>query len=100
MIFETFYILAVTVRRSAGFFITSESSPYSMLGMPPCERANMKSFIASFGVILLFATTAALAQDSHYRPERQQFPAPSCHIMKGAWEGGSRFCTAEDHEAW
>jgi hypothetical protein len=20
--------------------------------------------------------------------------------MKGAWEGGSRFCTAEDHEAW
>jgi iron(II)-dependent oxidoreductase len=60
----------------------------------------MKSFIASFGAILLFATAAALAQDSHYHPERQQFPVPACHTMKGAWEGGSGFCTAEDHDAW
>jgi gamma-glutamyl hercynylcysteine S-oxide synthase len=60
----------------------------------------MKSFTASFGVIVLFATAAALAQDSQYRPEQQQFPVPACHTMKGAWQGGSRFCTAEDHEAW
>ena len=60
----------------------------------------MKLFIIRFGVILLFAATTALAQDSHYRPERQQFPVPACHTMKGAWEGGSRFCTAEDHEEW
>ena len=48
----------------------------------------------------MFATAVVLAQDSHYRPEGQQFPAPSCFTVKGAWEGGSRLCNAEDHDAW
>jgi len=64
------------------------------------RKGNMKSFIVGLEVIVLLVATAAVAQDSHYRPERQQFPVPACHTMKGAWEGGSRFCTAEDHEAW
>jgi gamma-glutamyl hercynylcysteine S-oxide synthase len=48
----------------------------------------------------MFATVVVLAQDSHYRPEGQQFPAPSCLTVKGAWEGGSRLCNTEDHDAW
>ncbi len=48
----------------------------------------------------MFATAVVLAQDSHYRPEGQQFPAPSCFTVKGAWEGGARLCNAEDHDAW
>jgi iron(II)-dependent oxidoreductase len=60
----------------------------------------MNSFIATFAAFVLFATAATLAQDSHYHPEHQQFPIPECHTMKGAWQGGSRFCTAEDHDAW
>ncbi len=42
----------------------------------------------------------AAAQDSHYRPERQQIPDPACLTMKGAWQGGSKACTPADHEAW
>ena len=30
----------------------------------------------------------------------QQFSAPDCFIEKGAWEGGSRPCTAKDFEQW
>ena len=60
----------------------------------------MKSFIICLGAIGLSAATVALAQDSQYRPEQQQFLVPACHTMKGAWQGGSRFCTAEDHDAW
>ncbi|HTR65518.1 MAG TPA: SUMF1/EgtB/PvdO family nonheme iron enzyme [Terriglobales bacterium] len=51
-------------------------------------------------IILLAGALPLLAQDSHYRPERQQIPVPGCLLMKAAWEGGSRFCTPEDHEAW
>jgi gamma-glutamyl hercynylcysteine S-oxide synthase len=51
-------------------------------------------------VFLLFTTSLAAAQDSHYRPDRQQIPGPACLTMKGAWEGGSKACTAEDHASW
>jgi iron(II)-dependent oxidoreductase len=51
-------------------------------------------------VFLLFVTTLAAAQDSRYRPDRQQIPGPACLTMKGAWEGGSKACTAEDHASW
>src|ERR1700733_10404418 len=51
-------------------------------------------------VFLLFVTSLAAAQDSRYRPDRQQIPGPACLTMKGAWEGGSKACTAEDHASW
>ena len=35
-----------------------------------------------------------------FSPDDQQIPGPDCLTMKGAWEGGSKACTAEDHEAW
>ena len=86
MPFETFYILAVTIRR-VPIFYRRECSWF--LAHSARRKGDMKSFVCWLGAIALFATTAALAQDSHYRPERQQFPAPSCHNVKGAWEGGS-----------
>jgi iron(II)-dependent oxidoreductase len=49
---------------------------------------------------LLICLTGLIAQDSHYRPDHQQIPGPTCLTMKGAWEGGSKACTAEDHASW
>ena len=60
----------------------------------------MKFAVKTLATVFLAVACAAFAQDTHYHPERQQIPVPSCMMMKGAWEGGSRFCTAEDHEAW
>ena len=50
--------------------------------------------------MLLAAATIASAQDSHFRPEQQQIPSPSCLIMKGAWEGGSTACGPDEHATW
>jgi formylglycine-generating enzyme required for sulfatase activity len=62
----------------------------------------MKQRIITSGitVFLLFVTSLAAAQDSRYRPDRQQIPGPACLTMKGAWEGGSKACAAEDHASW
>jgi iron(II)-dependent oxidoreductase len=50
--------------------------------------------------MLLAAASVASAQDSHFRPDRQQIPTPGCLIMTGAWEGGSKPCTQNEHDAW
>ncbi len=49
---------------------------------------------------LLAAACAVSAQDSHFRPERQQIPTPGCLNLKGAWEGGSAPCTQNEHDSW
>jgi iron(II)-dependent oxidoreductase len=59
---------------------------------------RLKAF-KTFLALTLFALPL-LAQDSHYRPEGQQIPAPGCIVPRGAWEGGSKACTPEDFEAW
>jgi formylglycine-generating enzyme required for sulfatase activity len=51
-------------------------------------------------VFAVISSACLFAQDSRYRPERQQIPFPTCLTMKGAWEGGSKPCTQQDHEAW
>ena len=45
-------------------------------------------------------TLASAAQDSHFSPQGQQIPAPECLSMKGAWEGGTRPCSQNEHESW
>src|SRR5216683_2500455 len=61
----------------------------------------MKLEIAPFvAAMLLAAASVVSAQDSHYRPDRQQIPTPGCLVMKGAWEGGSKPCTQDEHDAW
>ena len=51
-------------------------------------------------VILLAVASMLSAQDTHYRPDKQQIPTPTCLAMKGAWEGGSKACTQDEHAAW
>ena len=61
----------------------------------------MSREIAPFvAAMLLAAASVASAQDSHFRPDRQQIPTPGCLIMTGAWEGGSKPCTQNEHDAW
>ncbi len=61
----------------------------------------MKRPIAPYIVLVLLAFAClSSAQDSHYRPEKQQIPAPGCLNMKGAWEGGSTPCGQHEHDAW
>ena len=60
-------------------------------------RTHVK-FIAA--LTLLVAATVISAQDSRYRPEKQQIPTPGCLVMKGAWEGGSTACGQNEHDAW
>jgi gamma-glutamyl hercynylcysteine S-oxide synthase len=49
---------------------------------------------------LLGFSSMVCAQDTRFEPDHQQIPAPDCLLMKGAWEGGSKPCTQEDHDAW
>jgi len=61
----------------------------------------MKSGIASFLIAVVLAMIGTLsAQDSRFRPDRQQIPTPGCLVMKGAWEGGSTACTQNEHDDW
>jgi iron(II)-dependent oxidoreductase len=52
------------------------------------------------GIVLIVAAVALSAQDSNYDPEGQQIPTPTCLVMKGAWEGGSKPCAQDEHDAW
>jgi iron(II)-dependent oxidoreductase len=58
------------------------------------------ALVPSAVALLLITAISVLAQDSHYRPERQQISTPGCLVMKGAWEGGSKSCTEDEHDAW
>ena len=61
----------------------------------------MSREIAPFvAAMLLVAASVSSAQDSHFRPDRQQIPTPGCLIMTGAWEGGSKPCSPQEHDAW
>ncbi|MGA2870092.1 MAG: hypothetical protein ABSF34_13160, partial [Verrucomicrobiota bacterium] len=66
------------------------------------ERSSfMKPAVAPYVIIALLVTACAVsAQDSHFRPDRQQIPTPGCLVMKGAWEGGSTPCTQNEHDSW
>lgn len=43
---------------------------------------------------------SAVAQDTRYRPEDEQIPAPACMQMTNAWEGPADPCPAGVHESW
>jgi gamma-glutamyl hercynylcysteine S-oxide synthase len=49
---------------------------------------------------LLGFSSVVCAQDTRFEPDHQQIPAPDCLSKKGAWEGGSKPCIPEDHDAW
>jgi gamma-glutamyl hercynylcysteine S-oxide synthase len=61
----------------------------------------MKRVLSAYVSVVVLATACVLsAQDSKYRPDRQQIPTPGCLNMKGAWEGGSTPCTQNEHDSW
>ncbi len=66
------------------------------------SRSRFTLASAGLPLALLLLNGPVNAQDSHYAPHGsvQQFAAPDCFIEKGAWEGGSRPCTAKDLDEW
>ena len=40
------------------------------------------------------------AQDTRHAPEGQQIPGPGCLSIKGLWEGGTKACSEDEHQAW
>ncbi|HWZ77743.1 MAG TPA: SUMF1/EgtB/PvdO family nonheme iron enzyme [Candidatus Sulfotelmatobacter sp.] len=59
----------------------------------------MRSNLAYFALIITLVTITT-AQDSKFPPAEQQIPVPECLTMRGLWEGGSKTCTQNEHEAW
>jgi iron(II)-dependent oxidoreductase len=59
----------------------------------------MRSTLAYCALIITVATITS-AQDSKFPPAEQQIPVPECLTMRGLWEGGSKTCTQNEHEAW
>jgi len=59
----------------------------------------MRSNVAYLALIITVVTITC-AQDSKFPPAEQQIPAPECLTMRGLWEGGSKACTQNEHEAW
>ncbi len=61
----------------------------------------MRLNIARYGLVVFLGVTSVLsAQDTRFRPDREQIPTPGCLNMKGAWEGGSAPCTQNEHDSW
>jgi len=56
---------------------------------------------ASFIAVLTLAFGATIAaQDTRFPPAEQQIPVPECLTMHGLWEGGSKQCPYDEHQAW
>lgn len=57
--------------------------------------------LSCFASLLIFAFVAiGPAQDTKFPPTDQQIPVPDCLTMRGLWEGRSKQCTIDEHEAW
>ena len=69
-------------------------------------KINGNALRPSLNLLLATALLAmpAIAQDSHYRPEGQQFPSPDCLSVSNAYSaalsGGYSPCPAGTHEEW
>jgi iron(II)-dependent oxidoreductase len=59
----------------------------------------MRSNLAYFALIITLVTITT-AQDSKFPPAEQQIPVPECLTMRGLWEGSSKTCAQNEHEAW
>jgi len=57
-------------------------------------RFVLRSFFCCLFALL------TVAQDSKFRPNNQQIPAPDCSNIKGLFDSGYKPCTAEDHRLW
>ncbi len=62
----------------------------------PAKRGGKRFVIAA----LLSFSNIVCAQDTRFEPDHQQIPPPDCLLIKEAWEGGSKPCNQQDHDAW
>jgi len=60
----------------------------------------MRSKFAYLTLLIFAMSATASTQDSKFPPAEQQIPVPECLTMRGLWEGGSKTCTQNEHEAW
>jgi gamma-glutamyl hercynylcysteine S-oxide synthase len=60
----------------------------------------VKSRLSGMAALTLAIGSAAFAQTSSFSPKGTQIPVPECLSMKGLWEGGSKPCTQNEHQAW
>ncbi len=60
----------------------------------------MRSKVAYLSLLIFAMSATASTQDSKFPPAEQQIPVPECLTMRGLWEGGSKACTQNEHEAW
>lgn len=60
----------------------------------------MKRRIIFLMMLSLCFASIVFSQDTKYRPQNQQIPAPDCLTMRGAWEGGSTECGPQVHNDW
>jgi iron(II)-dependent oxidoreductase len=64
------------------------------------NKSRIDCFLLLILLTIVLKPGTAAAQDTHFAPKGQQIPTPECLIMKGAWEGGSKPCSVQEHEAW
>jgi formylglycine-generating enzyme required for sulfatase activity len=61
----------------------------------------MRSRFPRTAIFVFLLAAISFAQTTHYSPKgQQQIPVPECLTMKGLWEGGSKPCTQDEHDAW
>jgi iron(II)-dependent oxidoreductase len=60
----------------------------------------VKPIFVQIAIVVLSISPVCSAQDSQFSPIGQQIPVPECLTMKGIWEGGSKPCRQNEHEAW
>lgn len=66
-----------------------------------CKGSNrLKRFVICLGLSLGSVCLPAAAQDTAYRAEGQQIPAPACMMLHNAWEGPAAHCPPNIHELW
>src|ERR1700730_1292356 len=72
----------------------------SRIGYGTHSGGNVISSIVRLVLVVLTCVAAVAAQDTKFQPEGQQIPGPGCLNMRGAWEGGTKPCSSEEHESW
>ena len=60
----------------------------------------MRSEPACLALLMVSLLRLASAQDTKFPAAEQQIPVPDCLTIRGAWEGGSKTCAEDEHQAW
>src|SRR5208337_2489191 len=63
-------------------------------------HSHLLRWASTSAMLVMFFGGIVNAQDTQFALKEQQIPSPDCLNMKGAWEGGSKPCTQDQHDAW